>query len=83
MTSTLRSRLASLDLLDYVKKQVKFSLGNIPSVPVGFALLYVFTQYLGIWYIYSSLLSLVVTTIMNFNIQILLRVVRVRRKEKA
>lgn len=68
------------DLWDYAKKQLKFSFGNAFSVPVGIALLFVFTQYFGIWYVESSLLSLIVTTVMNFWIQVAFKVIGLKRK---
>ena len=67
-----------INLKDYLSKQIRFSLGNIPSVPIGILLLYCFTQYLGIFYIYSSLLSMAVTTILNFWIQVLLKVIHLK-----
>lgn len=53
-------------LFDYLKNQMKFSSANLVSVPVGTTLLYVFTTFGHIWYIESSLLTLCVTTTMNF-----------------
>lgn len=57
---------------------MKFSAGNVLSVPVGTAVLYILTQYAGLWYIYSSLLSLIVTTLMNFWVQVALKVIRLK-----
>jgi putative flippase GtrA len=68
-----------MNLRDYVSKQLRFSFGNVLSVPVGTALLFAFTQYLHVWYVESSLLSLMVTTIMNFWVQVALKVVRLRK----
>ncbi len=68
---------------DYISKQIRFSLGNIPSIPVGLFLLWFFTSELGIYYLISSLLSMAVTTVMNLWIQIALKVVKVKQKEPA
>lgn len=65
----------------YVWKQFRFSFGNLFSVPVGTFLLWFFTTYGHIWYVYSSLLSLVVTTVMNFWVQVALKVIRMEKGE--
>lgn len=67
-----------IDVKDYIVKQFKFSLGNIPSVPIGTALLYALTEYGHLWYIFSFLFSFIATTLINFNVQRFLKVVRVR-----
>lgn len=69
------------DLKDYITKQAKFSIGNVFSVPVGTLLLFLFTNYLHVFYIYSSLLSLCVTTVMNFWIQHFLKVIPLKKVE--
>lgn len=63
-------------LKDYIRKQSKFSAGNVFSIPVGSALLVFFTSYLHIWYLYSSWLAFVFTTVMNFWVQVALKNIR-------
>jgi hypothetical protein len=63
-------------LKEYLSKQTRFSIANLPSVPVGLALIYVFTKYGGLWYEESAVLSLLVTTVMNFWVNVFLRVIR-------
>ncbi len=64
------------NLRDYAVKQAKFSFGNLFSVPIGTGLLFLFTTELHVWYIYSSFLSLVVTTTINFWVQVALKVIK-------
>lgn len=63
------------NMKDYAVKQAKFSFGNLFSVPIGTGILFLFTTELHIWYIYSSFLSLLVTTTINFWIQVALKVI--------
>jgi putative flippase GtrA len=65
----------AINLRDYLTKQIKFSFGNLFSIPFGTTLLFLLTQYGHVWYVFSSLLSLGVTTIMNFWVQYFLRVI--------
>lgn len=69
-----------MDFKDYVSKQIRFSIGNVPSIPLGLFITYAFTQWGGLWYIYSSLISWVVSTGINFNIQRALGVVVIKGK---
>lgn len=68
-------------LRDLIKKQVKFSFGNLASVPVGSLATYALVQYGHIWYIYAGWLALIATTITNFGMQILLGVVKIDRQK--
>ncbi len=72
--------MSMINLKDYLQKQIKFSIGNLASVPVGTGLLFALTHFLGIWYIYSSLLSMICTTLMNFWVSYFLRVIRIEKR---
>jgi putative flippase GtrA len=67
--------IKTIDIKNYVNKQIRYSIGNTPSIPLGLLTLYGLTQWAGLWYIYSSLVGWVVGTTINFNMQILFRVV--------
>ncbi len=72
--------MSRIDIKDYLVKQVKFSLGNLLSVPVGLFLLWFFTSELGVYYLLSSILSMAVTTTMNFWVGVFLKVIRLSDK---
>lgn len=63
------------ELFSYAWKQVRFSAGNLPSIPVGLFILWFLTSELGIYYLISSVLSFGCTTVMNFWMNRLLRVI--------
>ena len=75
MPLNLLQKLKSVDLLDYVSKQIRYSLGNTPSIPLGIAVIYGLVQFGHLWYIWASLISWVISTGINFNVQRLLKVV--------
>ena len=75
--------MSRFDVKDYVSKQLKFSGGNLLSVPVGIAVLYFLTSIVGVWYLWSSLLTLIVTTVMNFWVQVLLRTIKLKSQEQS
>ena len=69
-------RLRDSGFWGYAWKQVRFSAANIPSIPVGLFLLWLFTSEFGVYYLYSSVLSFCCTTVMNFWMNRLFRVIR-------
>lgn len=59
-------------IADYIKKYptlkqfFKFGVVGSSSALVGFAVLFVFTQWAGVWYLYSSIIAYVLSAIFNF-----------------
>ncbi|MDG6998459.1 MAG: GtrA family protein [Nitrososphaerota archaeon] len=58
--------LKILPARDYIIKQFKFSFANIFSIPLAFGLLYILTNYLGLYVLYSNIISWTFSVIMNF-----------------
>ena len=71
---------AMISIKSYIWTQIRFSFGNLFSIPIGTALLFGFTEYLHIWYIASSLLSMCCTTVINFFINVALGVIKLEHK---
>jgi len=68
-----------LDFGDYFRKAAKFVVvGAIGSV-VNLGLLYFFTRYLGIWYIYSEIIAILVAFAVNFNGNILAKNIKISK----
>ena len=71
----------TLNLKAYVEKQIRYSTGNIPSVPLGLWLIYVLTGYGHLWYIVSFTISWFITVGVNFNMQKILGVIIIGTKK--
>jgi putative flippase GtrA len=69
----------SVNLKSYISKQIRYSIGNIPSVPLSLALLFVLTAYGHVWYVVSFAVSWFIGVGVNFNMQRLLGVIVIER----
>ena len=67
------------ELKDYVKKQFKYSFSGALGLPLGLGLLFAFTQYGHIWYIYSSLLSMAICSVTGFWVNVIFQVIKLKR----
>lgn len=68
-----------ISIIDYFSKQIRFSIANVPSVPIGLFLIWFLTSKVGLWYEYSAGLSLIATTLVNFWTNYALKVIKLER----
>lgn len=67
------------DLKDYIQKGFKFIIvGAIGSV-VNLGLLYFFTKYFGLYYIWSEVLAILIAFAVNYNGNILLKNINIEK----
>ncbi len=68
-----------LDFRDYFRKALKFMVIGAVGALVNWALLYFFTEYFNIWYLYSEIIATIIAFGVNFNGNILVRNIKIRK----
>ena len=68
-----------LDFGDYFRKALKFMIIGAVGALINWGLLYFFTQYFNIWYIYSEILATIIAFGVNFNGNILVKNIKIRK----
>ena len=68
-----------LDFGDYFRKALKFMIIGAAGAIVNWALLYFFTQYFNVWYIYSEIIATIIAFGVNFNGNILVKNIKIRK----
>ena len=49
-----------------LKQFLKFCIVGVSSAVVSFVILFIFTQWVGVWYLYSSIIAYILSAIFNF-----------------
>lgn len=62
----------------YITKSSKFFFVGGTGSLIGIGLLYVFVHYFGMWYITADVLAIAISAAWNFNLNVLLKVIKVK-----
>lgn len=63
----IKSLLVYIRKFPFLKQFIKFGIVGASAALINFIILYLFTQKIGIWYVYSSILGYIVSAIFNFS----------------
>ena len=70
-----------LNLRDYLTKGYKNAGVGAVGAVINWILLFSITQYLGLWYVYSEIIATFFAWFFNYNMNILLKVIRIEPSE--
>jgi hypothetical protein len=75
--------LVMLDFGDYFRKAFKFMIVGAIGAVINWALLYFFVQYLNVWYISAEIVATIIVFGVNFNGNILMKNIKIRKGSEA
>lgn len=66
-----------MNIKDYFKKGFKYATVGFTGALLNWLSLYLFTEYFHLWYIYSAILASLLVMVLNFNLFILWKVIKI------